>query len=276
MYKGQTSVRGGIEDFLCPFENFYLTCGPNESPAHMGTMAIDVRGAERGVRENYFVPATSRCVWTYPANGQAMWQTVNPVRCSNGYIGVVTYLTCHDDTFNANVGLELPQGGQLGTMGTKSSNGDVTGVHCHIECEQGSDTSWRKNRYGNYCFSSETDPEDVFFMDNTNIINGIGNWKYLSDVPVEEYPLGNYKCLYNMNVREGAGTECVIKKVKDLTENGKENATSTNLDDNAVYKEGTIFTAKEIITLSDNSVWGKSPSGYICIKDNNMIYCELV
>lgn len=186
MYRGQKSVRGGIEDFLCPFENFYLTCGPNESSAHMGTMAIDVRGSERGAREDYFVPATSRCVWTYPSNGQAMWQTVAPVRCPNGYVGIVTYLTCHDDTFNAYVGLELPQGGQLGTMGTKSANGDVTGVHCHIECSQSDDTSWRKNGYGNYCFSTETDPEDVFFMDNTNIINGIGNWRTTADVPVSD------------------------------------------------------------------------------------------
>ena len=32
----------------------------------------------------------------------------------------------------------------------------------------------------------EVDPEDVFFMDNTNIINGIGKWKYLKDVPAGE------------------------------------------------------------------------------------------
>ena len=212
MYRGQKSVRGGIEDFLCPFNNFYLTCGPNESPQHMGTMAIDVRGAERGVREDYFAPATSRCVWTYPANGQAMWQTVNPVRCSNGAITTVTYLTCHDDTFNAYVGMVVPQGNQLGTEGTKSANGDVTGVHCHIEFEQGSDTSWRKNGYGNYCFSSETDPEDVFFMDNTNIINGYGNWKYLSDVPVSsgEYinipPTIEERNIYRIDTKEQFAT----------------------------------------------------------------------
>ena len=212
MYKGQRSIRGGIEDFLCPFENFYLTCGPNESSAHMGTMAIDVRGSESGKREDYFVPATSKCVWTYPSNGQAMWQTINPVRCSNGYVGIVTYLTCHDDSFNAYVGMELPQGGQLGTMGTKSDKGDVTGVHCHIECSQSADTSWRKNGYGNYCFSTETDPEDVFFMDNTNIINGIGNWKTTNDVPVasDEYinipPSIEERNIYDINTKKQFAT----------------------------------------------------------------------
>lgn len=182
MYKGQKSVRGGIEDFLCPFTDMYMTCGPNEGKYHKGTMAIDVRGAQSGVRYPYYAPATVRCMRIYPESGQAMWQTVNNVRCSNGYIGKVTFMTVHDDSFDAYVGLVVPQGtGQLGNMGTR---GNSTGVHCHIELSQSADTSWRKNQYGNYCFSTETDPEDVFFMDNTNILNGIGNWKYLKDVPV--------------------------------------------------------------------------------------------
>ena len=187
MYKGQKSVRNGIEDFMCPFTDFYLTCGPNESKAHMGTMAIDVRGKEKGVRYPYYAPATVKCLWTYPATGQAKWQTVNNVRCSNGYIGKVTFMTCHDDSFDAVAGKTIvPQGSQLGNMGTKSDKGDVTGVHCHIECSQSADNSWVKNSYGNWCFPTEVDPEDVFFMDNTNILNGIGNWKYLKDVPAGE------------------------------------------------------------------------------------------
>ena len=183
MYKGQKSVRAGIEDFLCPFTDFYLTCGPNESKYHMGTMAIDVRGKEPGVRYAYYAPATSKCIKTYPESGQVMWQTVNNVRCSNGYIGKVTYMTVHDDSMDAYPGLIVPQGNQLGNMGTK---GNAFGVHCHIECSQSANTSWVKNGYGNWCFRTEVDPEDVFFMDNTNIINGIGNWKYLKDVPAGE------------------------------------------------------------------------------------------
>lgn len=183
MYKGQKSVRNGIEDFLCPFTDFYLTCGPNESKYHMGTMAIDVRGKESGIRYAYYAPATVKCIRTYPESGQVMWQTVNNVRCSNGYIGKVTFMTVHDDSMDAYAGLVVPQGNQLGNMGTK---GNAFGVHCHIECSQSDDTSWVKNGYGNWCFRTEVDPEDVFFMDNTNILNGIGNWKYLKDVPVGE------------------------------------------------------------------------------------------
>ena len=183
MYKGQKSVRNGIEDFLCPFTDFYLTCGPNESKYHMGIMAIDVRGKETGVRYPYYAPATVKCIRTYKESGQVMWQTVNNVRCSNGYIGKVTFMTVHDDTMDAYPGLVVPQGNQLGNMGTK---GNASGVHCHIECSQSGDTSWFKNSYGNYMFNYEHDPEDVFFMDNTNILNGIGNWKYLKDIPIGE------------------------------------------------------------------------------------------
>lgn len=183
MYKGEKSIRAGIEDFMCPFTDMYLTCGPNESSYHMGTMAIDVRGKEPGIRYSYYAPATVKCIKTYKESGQVIWQSVNNVRCSNGYIGKVTFCTCHDDTMDAYAGLIVPQGNQLGNMGTK---GNATGVHCHIECSQSADTSWIKNSYGNWCFKTEVDPEDVFFMDNTNIINGLGSWKYLKDVQVGE------------------------------------------------------------------------------------------
>lgn len=183
MYKGEKSVRAGIEDFMCPFTDMYLTCGPNESSYHMGTMAIDVRGKEAGIRYSYYAPATVKCIKTYKESGQVIWQSVNNVRCSNGYIGKVTFCTCHDDSMDAYAGLIVPQGNQLGNMGTK---GNATGVHCHIECSQSADTSWIKNSYGNWCFKTEVDPEDVFFMDNTNIINGLGSWKYLKDVQVGE------------------------------------------------------------------------------------------
>ena len=183
MIKGQKSIRGGIEDFLCPFTDMYITQAPNGSYTHQGTMAVDVRGVEAGVKYPYYAPCTVKCIKTYASAGQAMWQSVNNVRCSNGYVGKVTFMTVHDDTMDAYAGLVVPQGNQLGNMGTK---GNATGVHCHIEISQSDDTSWYKNQYGNYIFNYEVDPEDVWFMDNTNVISGNGKWKYLSDVPVDE------------------------------------------------------------------------------------------
>ena len=158
MLKGQKSVRGGIEDFLCPFTDMYITQGSGGSYSHKGTKAIDVRGAEAGVRYAYYSPCTVKCIKTYPSSGQVMWQSTGNVRCPNGYVGIVTFMTAHDDSMDAKVGLVVPQGNQLGNMGTK---GNATGVHCHIEIAQTSDTSWRKNSYGIYYFNNEVEFEDM-------------------------------------------------------------------------------------------------------------------
>ena len=184
MLKNQKSIRGGIEDFLNPITDIFITQAPNGSYTHQGTMAVDIRGANAGTKYPYYAPCTCKCIKTYPSSGQAMWQSVDNVRCSNGYIGKVTFMTCHDDSMFAVAGTTIvAQGELLGHMGKK---GQATGVHCHIEFSQSADTTWKQNSYGNYCFNNEVDPEDVWFMDNTNVLSGNGKWKYLKDVPVDE------------------------------------------------------------------------------------------
>lgn len=184
MKKGDKSIRGNYEDFLCPFESMYITQGSNGGYSHKGIMANDVRGIQSGVRYPYYAPCTCKCIKTYPSSGQVMWQSVNKVRFANGRIDYATFMTVHDDTMDAKVGMVVPQGNQLGNMGTK---GNATGVHCHIEISQSADTTWKKNKYGIYCFNNEYDLDDCYFVDNTNILNGMGgNWKKISDVPVVE------------------------------------------------------------------------------------------
>lgn len=53
-------------------------------------------------------------------------------------------MTAHDDSMNARVGQVVEQGSQLGNMGRKGYS-NITGVHCHIEVSESSDTSWIKN-----------------------------------------------------------------------------------------------------------------------------------
>lgn len=225
MLKGQKSVRGGIEDFLCPFTDMFITQAPNESYSHKGIMAIDVRGAKAGIKYPYFAPATSKCLKTYPESGQVMWQTVNNVRCSNGYIGKVTYMTVHDDTMDAKVGQIVNQGSQLGNMGKK---GNATGVHCHIEFSQSADTTWRKNQYGNYMFNNEVDPEDVWFMDNTNVISGTGRWKYIKDVPVDEPKQEEHKPVIDEDKVE---IQELKKQVNNLNEEKRKLTDANNAKD---------------------------------------------
>lgn len=268
MLKGQKSVRGGIEDFLCPFENFYLTCGPNESKYHMGIQAIDVRGSEVGLKEAYYAPCTVKCIKTYPESGQVMWQSVDEVRCSNGYVGYVTFMTVHDETMNACPGLIVPQGNQLGNMGAK---GNATGVHCHIECSQSNDISWFENSYGNYTFNNEVDPEDVFFMDNTNILNGRGNWKYLKDVPVEE------------NIKDqDISAETLQKTVEQLQrelakkEDIINNLTvgTTELTNTIIDKDKEISVLKEQLANAPKLIFESPKLDYYAIKlpENQKLY----
>lgn len=110
-----------------------------------------------------------------------------------------------------------------------------------------------------------------------NTTNDLG-WMDESSITLvgSSYSKGNYKTLGNMNVRTGAGTNYAIKKVNQLTADGKRNATSANANANAVYKTGTIFTALEIIS-NNYGTWAKTPSGYVCIKGaSGTVYCSKI
>lgn len=100
------------------------------------------------------------------------------------------------------------------------------------------------------------------------------NVALIEDEGTEEYTTGNYVTLEDMNIRNGAGYKYPIKKVKDMSSNGRKHATSMNLNENACYKKETEFTAQEIIK-SGNEYWAKSPSGYICLKGaSGKVYCK--
>ena len=169
------------------------------------------------------------------------------------------------------------------------------GIMVWLKCETLSD----KDGAGHVAIVERIDGKDKIFTSESNyngtvFYNAIRNnsnkrWglseKYvfrgciinpaIGDVHYEDYPAHvNYKTLYNMCVRWGAGTNYAIKKVKDLTENGKKNATSKNPNAYAIYKKGTVYTAMEVIN-NENGTWAKTPSGYVCMVDSKgNIYCE--
>ena len=74
-----------------------------------------------------------------------------------------------------------------------------------------------------------------------------------------------YETLGDMYVRWDASYNSGVKLVKDLTEDGKKNATSNNPYSYAIYRRGTKWTCLE---RKDKGygLWGRSPSGWICIK----------
>jgi len=274
MKKGQTSVRGGIEDFLCPFTDMYITQGSGMQGgtySHDGTMANDVRGLVPGIRYPYYAPCTVKCINVFPEYGEARWQSVNKVRFANGRIDYATFETVHDDSFNAKVGMIVGQGTQLGNMGKR---GHATGVHCHIEISQSNDITFKKNKYGIYCFNNEYDTDDCYFMDDTNILNmKSANWKYLKDVPVEEekpdknYLVdgGTYKLLYAKCLRytPNMGTNIVqTKNVDSATKKLLVNKTG-----DAILKVGTEITCLKISKESNGRVWGSYGNCWFCLQN---------
>lgn len=170
----------GVEYFMCPFTQLFISQLEN-SGTHKGTLAVDVNHYNgNSARVPYYAPATVRCVEAIPSYGEATWQTVNKVRCPNGYYGIVSFVTVHDESFDAYVGLVIKQGEQLGNMGMKPKP-PCTGVHCHFEGTQSSNASMDYNIYGFYAFLvPETRIEDMCYMNDTNTLTN-RNWKYIKD-----------------------------------------------------------------------------------------------
>ena len=76
-----------------------------------------------------------------------------------------------------------------------------------------------------------------------------------------------------VNVRAGAGTNYGIKKVSQLTADGKAHATSTKSTANAVLKKGTKVTCLEVKTVG-TYVWIRTPSGWLCAKNGSAVYLK--
>lgn len=192
MKAGQKSVTNGVENYLCPFTRMYISQGAGGSYSHAGTMANDVTNGN-GARAPYYAGCTLKLVWRDVSNGQGWWKNTKTVRLADGTIckpNELNIMTAHDETFNATIGLVVPQGNQLGNMGRKSSAAiQITGVHCHIEHGIGANAKWIKNKYGIYCFDKEKDTDSCYFCDNTQILNmHTANWKYLKDAPTQSTP----------------------------------------------------------------------------------------
>lgn len=208
MKKNQTSKSNGRENFLCPFTDVYITQDRGVG-SHKGTKAYDIRGKKSGVKYPYYAPCTCKLIWCDKSNGQGLWQSTSKVNFANGRVDYATFMTAHDETFDAKIGQKVPQGHQLGNMGSKAGGGaKSTGVHCHIEIAQTKYTisNWHKNKYGIWCFPKEYSMEDSCYMNDTTIIKGLNKkWKYIpKEKPKAEYYI----------VKKGDTLTTIAKKYK--------------------------------------------------------------
>ena len=136
---------------------------------------------------------------------------------------------------------------------------------------KGKNVTWHR------MYASTTCPGDYllskmdYIISEANKINK--NSSSNSKSSTSKYTTGNYVTLDVMRIRTGAGTKYRQKLVKELTKDGKKNATSTNGNSYACYKKGTVFTALKI-EKKGNDYWAKTPSGYICIAQGKNTYCK--
>ncbi len=63
-----------------------------------------------------------------------------------------------------------------------------------------------------------------------------------------------------IKIREGAGTSFSQKNAKDCV------SAQSNILGKAVYRRGTSIDVKELITISENEIWGRKVDGYVALK----------
>lgn len=80
-----------------------------------------------------------------------------------------------------------------------------------------------------------------------------------------KYVTGTYIVLAtSMNVRVGYGTNYRVKALNELTPSAQKQGG---------YVKGVKFTVTQVYQI-ENEVWGKTPSGWICLENKNGVYCK--
>ncbi len=185
MKKGKKYSKDGVQYAMYPNPIMNITQSINGSYSHQGTNAIDDAQENTSISKGYAF-ADVKCVATDYKNGNFMfWQTEKPVKTVKYGVTHLTFMVGHDNTANAYVGMKIKQGEQLFEEGTA---GMATGNHNHIEVAIGKFKSmYVLNKYGVYMLPNCVNPADVFFVDDTKIINGGGlKWKKIKDVSDEK------------------------------------------------------------------------------------------
>ena len=71
-----------------------------------------------------------------------------------------------------------------------------------------------------------------------------------------------------IKIREGAGTSFSQKNAKDCV------SAQSNILGKAVYRRGTSIDVKELITISENEIWGRTVDGYVALKYGGSWYVK--
>ena len=274
-----------MEYLKFPKKCYYLTQGFGyNSYSHQNRKALDV--SQRGGYKEIYAPFSGYIANIYLKKGQpyTIWLVSNEkVMCANGELKYVVFMMTHPNKIsNYKIKQSFSQDDYLFDDGTTGN------VAAHLDFEiavyddkNKIDPSWHYEKGGNGLNNSVNPCDYILLSDDTIILNEYYKpqnkyYRFKKIKDINDFVPGNYQTIYNMNVRSGPGINYKIKKVKEITVDGKKNSLYKNLNSNAIYKKGTIFTAIKIIKNKDSSIWAKSPSGYICLYDKKNYYAKKI
>lgn len=215
MKAGQKLEKDGHKVCLFPMETMNITqwsspseyshcCGHPFDNAISGQVSVPV-----------YAPFDCHLIHTYPSGNTRVYQSDSEVWTPSGLKTVVVSFT-HDP--NPPTETRYKQGDLIYHTGTA---GMATGDHCHI------DQSFTLNAglvsygvvcsYGNECYalSGSELPNNVFYVNDTNIVNGYGQeWKTFDggDVPTPE---PTYKYIKHYVLMDGLGIDFGFYKTKE-------------------------------------------------------------
>lgn len=215
MKAGQKLEKDGHEVCLFPMEIMNITqwSSPSEYSHCCGHPFDNAISGQ--VRVPVYAPFSCHLVHTYPSGNNRVYQSDNEVWTPSGLKNVTVSFT-HDP--NPPTETQYKQGDLIYHTGTA---GMAAGDHCHI------DQSFTLNAglvsygivcsYGNECYalSGSELPNNVFYVNDTNIVSGYGQeWKTFDggDVPTPE---PSYKYIKHYVLMDGLGIDFGFYKTKE-------------------------------------------------------------
>lgn len=215
MKAGQKLEKDGHEVCLFPMEIMNITqwSSPSEYSHCCGHPFDNAISGQ--VRVPVYAPFSCHLVHTYSSGNTRVFQSDNEVWTPSGLRNVTVSFT-HDP--NPPTETRYTQGDLIYHTGTA---GMATGDHCHI------DQSFTLNAglvsygivcsYGNECYalSGSELPNNVFYVNDTIIVNGYGQeWKTFDggDVPTPE---PSYKYIKHYVLMDGLGIDFGFYKTKE-------------------------------------------------------------
>jgi hypothetical protein len=150
------------------FPMFTLNLSQKEyEGTHAGTYAYDLTGENAGI-DRLMAPFDLKIMAKDKVNGNfIIAQSINPVVCAHGYVGIVSMRVGPDNFFDDfSVGTVIKQGHAFYDEGV---NGKATGNHIHLEVAQhawdASAGMYDLNAQGTYHLRGNCPINDVFFLD---------------------------------------------------------------------------------------------------------------